>query len=95
MEEVKTERPQCTPEQQATHDKEIKEWVDLLMSVPIVEIHAQAAYCLADMVRAVIDGSLKPEDIPPTPEELLVVTYSAVSRKMLDRKLKEMLGGLQ
>lgn len=92
-EQVKAERPQRTPEQQATHDKEMKERADLLFQMPILEVHAQAAFCLADMVRSVIDGRLKPEDIPPTPEELLVVTYGAVARKMLDRKLKEMLGG--
>ena len=94
MEEVKT-KPQRTPEQQATHDKEMKERVDVLFQMPIVEVHAQAAFCLADMVRAVIEGRLKPEDIPPTPEELLVITYGAVARKLLDRKLKGMLGGLQ
>ena len=94
MEEVKT-KPQRTPEQQAAYDKEMKERADLLLKLPILEIHAQAAFCLADMVRGVVDGRLKPEDIPPTPDELMVVTYSAIARKMLDRKLKEMLGGLQ
>ena len=94
-EQVKTERPQRTPEQQATHDKEMKERADLLFQMPIVEVHARAAFCLADMVRAVAEGRLKPEDITPTPEELIVITYGAVSRKMLDRRLKEILGGLQ
>lgn len=90
--QVKTER---TPEQQATHDKEMKERAGLLMAVPIAEIHAKVAFYLADVVRAVADGRLKPEDIPPTPEELMVVTYGVVARKVLDRKLKGMLGGLQ
>ena len=94
-EQVKTERPQRTPEQQATHDKEMKERAEMMLSIAPAEISSQAAYCLADMVRAVIEGRLKPEDIPPTADELLVITYGAVSRKMLDRKLKEMLGGLQ
>ena len=94
-EQVKAERPERTPEQQATHDKEMKERVELLMAMPIAEIHANAAFYLANMVRAVIENRLKPEDIPHTPDELMVVTYSSVSRKMLDRKLKDMLGGLQ
>ena len=94
-EQVKAERPQRTPEQQATHDKKMKERADLLFQMPIVEVHARAAFCLADMVRAVADGRLKPEDIPPTADELLVITYDAVARKVLDRKLKGILGGLQ
>ena len=94
MEEVKT-KPERTPEQQATHDKEMKELAEVMLSSAPADISSQAAFCLADMVRAVIEGRLKPEDIPPTAEELLVVTYGAVSREMLDRKLKEMLGGLQ
>ena len=92
MEEVKA-NPQRTPEQQATHDKEMKERAYVLFQVPIAELHAQAAFCLADMVQAIVEGRLKPEDIPPTPEELLVVTYSAVSRNLLDMELKGMLGG--
>ena len=92
MEEVKT-NPQLTPEQQATHDKEMKERANVLFQVPIAELHAQAAYCLADMFRAVVEGRLKLEDIPPTPEELLVVTYGAIARNLLDSRLKEMLGG--
>jgi hypothetical protein len=53
------------------------------------------AFSLADMMRAVVDGRLKPEDIPPTVDELTVVTYSAISSKLLEQKLKGMLGGLQ
>ena len=87
------ERPQRTPEQQATHYKEMKERAEVLLTVPFAEMHAQMAFCHADMVRAVIDGRLKPEDIPPTPEEILVITYGAASRKLLDMKLKGMLGG--
>lgn len=94
-ETTKAERPQRTPEQQATHDKEMKERAELLMDIPTAELHAQAAFCLANMVRAVADGHLKPEDIPPTSEELLVVTYGIVSLKMLEHKLKGSLGGLQ
>ena len=92
-EQVKAERPQRTPEQQATYNKEMKERAEMLMAVAPAEIHSQVAFCLANMVRAVIDGRLKPEDIPPTPDELLVISYGAVARKMLDHKLKEMLGG--
>ena len=93
-EQLKT-KPERTPEQQATHDKEVKELAEVMLSSAPADISSQAAYCLADMVRAVIDGRPKPEDIPPTADELLVITYGAVSRKMVDRKLKEMLGGLQ
>jgi hypothetical protein len=92
MEEVKT-KAKRTPEQQATHDKEMAERVKVLYAVAPKEVHAQAAFCLADMVRAVIEGRLKPEDIPPTLEELLVITYVAVSRKMLEQKFKEMFDG--
>ena len=94
MEEVKT-KPERTPEQQAAHDKEMKELAEVIMSSAPADISSQAAFCLADMVRAVIDGRLKPEDIPPTADELLVITYGAVARKMVDRKLRGMLGGLQ
>ena len=92
MEEVKT-NPQLTPEQQATRDKEMMERADALFQLPILEVHSNAAFCLADMVRAVIEGRLKPEDIPPTLEELLVVTYNEIARSLLDSRLKEILGG--
>ena len=92
MEEVKT-NPQRTPEEQATFDKEMKERADALFQLPTLEVHAQAAFCLADMVRAVIDGQLKPEDIPPTSAEVIVVTYGTIARNLLDSSLKEMLGG--
>ena len=65
----------------------------MLFNMPFAEAHAQAATCLADMVRAVVDGRLKTEDIPPTADELIVVTYGTIARKMLDTKFKEMLGG--
>jgi hypothetical protein len=88
--EVKMER---TPEEQAAHDKDMKERADMLLQTPLLEVHAQAAVCLADLVRAVVDGRLKPEDIPPTADELLVVTYRAIARNMLDMKIKGMLSG--
>ena len=94
MEEVKT-KTERTPEQQATHDKEMKELAKVIRSSAPADISSQAAFCLADMVRAVIDGRLKPEAIPPTADELLVITYGAVARKVVDRKIREMLGGLQ
>lgn len=95
MNEETLKRPERPPEQQATHDKEMKELAELMMSVPFAEIHAKVAFCLADMVRAVVDGRLKPEDIPPTPDELLVISYDAVFNKLLDEKFKGMLSGLQ
>ena len=92
-EETTKKPPERTPEQQAAHDKEMKERVNILLSSPLTKIHAQAAFCLADMLRAVIEGRLKPEDIPPTPSEIIVVTYAAVSRKLLGMKIRGMLSG--
>jgi hypothetical protein len=84
-----------TPEEQAAHDKDMKDKAKKLLTVPNIEIHAQAASSLASMVRAVVDGTLKPEGIPPTEDELLVVTYIILAQEALSRKLKGVLGGLQ
>ena len=86
-------KPERPPEEQAAYDKNMKERAEIFLAAPMHELHSTVAFSLASMVRAVIDGALKPEDIPPTVDELLVVTYSAVSRKLLDMKPKEMLGG--
>jgi hypothetical protein len=86
-------KPNRTPEEQAAHDKDMKERVVLLLRAPIAKIHSTVAFSLADMMRAVVDGRLKPEDIPPTVDELTVVTYSAISSKMLEQKFKEMFDG--
>ena len=95
MTEETLKHPERTPEEQAAYDKDMKTKSKLMMVAAPREISSQVAFCLADMVRAVIEGRLKPEDIPPTAEELLVITYGAVARKMLDNKLRGMLGGLQ
>ena len=82
-----------TPEEQAAYDKDMQEHAEMFLAAPVHELHSTVAFSLASMVRAVIDGTLKPEDIPPTVDELLVKTYAVLSRKLLKMKLGEILGG--
>ena len=86
-------RAKWTPEQKATHNKEYAERAKDVMATAPAAVHRMAVDALAEIVLAARSGELKPDQIPDNVGELLFVTYVAISRKLFEDILGEVISG--